>query len=361
MLRSLGVVALAVALLELPATANDLVLVRLDQYLDALRQQAGIKGLAAAIVQDGTVAWERGYGLSDVENTVATRPDTPFVVGGLTQMLSATLALRCAESGTLSLDEPMVTFSRAIPEPTASVRHVLAHTSNGQPGTVFAFDPGRFSALTPAIERCAGTGFREALYRGIFARLGMVDTVPARDLRGLGTAANDDDDEADGRIDGGTLAQWNAVLTRLAKPYKVDKNGRTTPGGPVPESESGANASTGVVSTVRDLAKFDTALDDGVLLRPESLAAIWSNQVLNDGRPTPAGLGWFVQAYNGERVVWQYSALPEGYSSLVLRLPSRQVSVILLANTDGLAADIPLFDGDIRVSPFARLFLQLFI
>jgi hypothetical protein len=73
------------------------------------------------------------------------------------------------------------------------------------------------------------------------------------------------------------------------------------------------------------------------------------------------GLGWFSQVHNGERVVWQYSLLPEGYSSLYLRLPSRRVSVILLANTDGLAADIPLSEGDVRVSPFARLFLQLFL
>ena len=41
-----------------------------ERYLDALRQQAGIPGLSAAIVEDGRTVWERGFGLRDVENSL---------------------------------------------------------------------------------------------------------------------------------------------------------------------------------------------------------------------------------------------------------------------------------------------------
>lgn len=342
-----GAAALAVTLLTESPRANDLILARLDQYVDALRQQAGIRGLSAAIVQNGTVAWERGYGLADVEQTIAARPDTPFPIGGLTQVFSATLALRCAEQGLLDVDAPIAAFTPSIPEPGALIRHVLSHTSSLAPGTTFTVDLGRYSALTPALESCTGTEFRRTLHEAFAQPLGMVDTVPARELTDLFA----DDDQ--------TRATWQSVLGRLAKPYRTEKNGRAVLG--APEGSLGANASTGVVSTVRDLARFDTALDEGVLIRPESLAASWTNQVLRDGRPTPTGLGWFVQLYNGERVVWQYGVLPEGYSALYLKIPARRVSVILLANTDGLAASTPLFEGDVRVSPFARLFLELFL
>lgn len=358
--RSIGVAMLSIVMLELPATADDLLLTRLDQYLEALRQQAGIKGLAAAIVQNGAVAWERAYGLADVENVVATWTDTPFPIGGLTQVLSASLVLRCSEAGDIGLDDRMDSLTTPAAEPNATVRQVLSHTSSGQPGSGFAFDIGRYAALTPVVERCARDGFRQALYRDLFSRLGMSDSVPGRDLRDLALADGSDDRSVD-RISRETVAAWDAVLARLAKPYKVDKNGKAAPGVTLSGPALGANASTGAVSTVRDLAKFDTALDDGLLLRAETLTASWTNQPLNDGRFSPMGLGWFSQVYNGERVVWQYSLLPEGYSSLYLRLPARRVSVILLANTDGLAADIPLSEGDVRVSPFARLFLQLFL
>lgn len=358
MFRSMGVAMLSVVLLELPATADDLVLNRLDQYLEALRQQAGIRGLAAAIVQNGTVAWERAFGLADVENSVAMRPDTPFLIGGLTQVLSASLVLRCSETGEIGLDDRLGSLTTEAGATTATVRQVLSHTAGVQPGAAFAFDLGQYSTLTPVVERCARDGFRQAVHRGIFARLGMSDSVPSRDLSDLDAADTDNDADA---IDGNTVATWSAVLARLAKPYKVDKNGRTTPGATPSARELGANASTGTISTVRDLARFGTALDDGALLRAETLAGSWINQPLNDGRPSPMGLGWFSQIHNGERVVWQYGLLPEGYSALFLRLPARRVSVILLANTDGLAADIPLSEGDVRVSPFARLFLQLFL
>ena len=72
------------------------------------------------------------------------------------------------------------------------------------------------------------------------------------------------------------------------------------------------------------------------------------------------GLGWFVQNYNGDKVVWAFGQDDNASSSLVITLPARATTLVLLANSDGLAKSFSLASGDITTSPFGKLFLELF-
>jgi hypothetical protein len=110
-------------------------------------------------------------------------------------------------------------------------------------------------------------------------------------------------------------------------------------------------ASTGIVSTVRDLARFDAALGD--LLTPHTRLLAWQS--------TPMGLGWFVHHHNGEPVVWSFGMARDHYSALYIKIPGRGLTLILLANSDGLSEPFALRAGDVTTSLFARLFLQLFV
>ena len=49
--------------------------------------------------------------------------------------------------------------------------------------------------------------------------------------------------------------------------------------------------------------------------------------------------------------------IPNASSSLVVTMPGRGVTMVLMANSDGLVKPFPLTAGDVTVSPFARLFL----
>jgi hypothetical protein len=75
----------------------------------------------------------------------------------------------------------------------------------------------------------------------------------------------------------------------------------------------------------------------------------------------PTGLGWFVQNYNGQRIYWQFGSTPGAYSSLLVKVPGKGLTLILLANSDGLSAPFGLQDGDVNASLFARAFLRLFV
>jgi hypothetical protein len=111
---------------------------------------------------------------------------------------------------------------------------------------------------------------------------------------------------------------------------------------------------------VRDLAKFDLALKDDVILETETLAIAWRAPPDRTGRPLPHGAGWFVQAYNGQAVVWQYGVAGSGSSSLMVTLPGPGLTLILLANSNGLVKPFPVEAGDLTVSPFGKVFLGLF-
>src|SRR5688500_10493452 len=75
----------------------------LDTYLEALRQQAGIPGMSAAVVKDEVILWERGYGFQDVTGRIRATPDTPYLAGDVSGTLAAILLLQCVEQRRLSL------------------------------------------------------------------------------------------------------------------------------------------------------------------------------------------------------------------------------------------------------------------
>jgi CubicO group peptidase (beta-lactamase class C family) len=320
-------------------------------YLDLLRQQAGIPGMSAAILQDGVVVWERGLGFQNQEARIRATPDTPYPVGDLSATVASALLLQCVEQRRLELDEPVRRYGVALTEENATLRQILNHTSAGTPGETFKYDPDRFALLAGAVEFCAPQPYRKSVAHRVLERLAMKDSVPGRDLQNPNVVP-------EGLFDPTSLERYASVLSRLAVPYQVDRRGRAVPTElPAPE---GIDGSRGLVSTVRDLAQFDAALDSGILLQPDTLRMAWTAGTGKDRLPLPTGLGWFVQSYNGEPVVWHFGLMPNAYSSLIIKLPARHVTLILLANSDALSAPYQLALGDVTRSVFATLFLRLF-
>ncbi|MGE3473982.1 MAG: serine hydrolase domain-containing protein, partial [Vicinamibacterales bacterium] len=342
---------LAVATLSSRPAAQGLPFTLFERYLDSLRQETGVTGLSAAIVQDGREVWEVGLGKQDIENNIFARPDTPYLIGQLTQSLTAIVLGQCVERAGLSIAQPVRRWTSDIPEAGATVFHVLAHTSAGVPGDAFRFDTDRFGALSSVAEDCSERPYRAAVAEDIFDRLGMKDSVPGRDLGVLS--------QTDNRyFDDNLLRTYGDVLKRLAAPYRVDRSGRAT------RSEYPAEAvtaATGLVSTVRDLARFEMALDADDLVGRDLRTVAWTNVTSNSGASLPLGLGWFVQSYNGTRLVWQFGNLRDAGSSLVIKVPDRGVTLIMLANSDGLGPADALAAGDVTASLFAKLFLRLFV
>ena len=347
MRRALSILTIALVCARVPTHADDLLFDRFASYVEALRVQAGIPGLAAAVIGNNGVLWSRGFGRQDMERALPARVDTPFHLDGLTQVFTASLVMRCVEEGHFSLDDRLGQLIQGAPEPDATLREVLTHTSASG---VFSYRPERIAPVATVIARCSGQPFQEKLANGL-DWAAMFDSVPGADVVQLTPAVA-------GIFAAPTLERYGRVLSRLATPYVVDSRGRPSPTQYVATT---LTPTSGAISTVDDLVRFVLALRNGVIVRPETLAVAWRPPFDARGQRLPHGLGWFVQSYGGETIVWQFGVSDNASSSLMVTVPARGVTMVLLANSDGLVKAFPLAAGDLGVSPFGRLFLGLFV
>jgi CubicO group peptidase (beta-lactamase class C family) len=246
----------------------------------------------------------------------------------------------CVDSGRGTLDDRILRWT-PFAEPNTTIGNLLTHVL---PSGTYQYDPGRYSTLTDVAAECVNDNFETLLTDDVFDRFAMVDSVPGLDAVSAPRAR---------LFSPAQLSRYETAMRRLAAPYRLDSRRVAT------RSEytaTGVSAATGVVSTARDLAQFDAALTSGVYLSPEALAASWSAP---PGQPT--GLGWFVQSYNGQRVVWQFGLARDAYSSMIVKIPDRRLTLILLANSDSLTNALNPQAPDVTQSLFARTFLRLFI
>jgi CubicO group peptidase (beta-lactamase class C family) len=274
---------------------------------------------------------------------MAVAPGTPFRIASLTKTFASALLMQFCEAGKLNLDEPVVRHlplsARFVNGPLGEdvkVRHVLSHTSESKPpGERYAYSGARFSLLTTVAESLGGKPFRELLAERVLDRVGMSRTVPGQNA---------------------TEKRYREALADLAAPYKLDNAGRLVASEYPPK---GISASAGLVSTVEDLARYDAAIDSHQLIRPETQELAWTPGRNRMGETMPYALGWFVQMHRGERLVWHYGYYPGSFSALYLKIPRRNVTLLLLANSDGLSRPFPsLGKGDVTGSAFASLFLN---
>jgi CubicO group peptidase (beta-lactamase class C family) len=328
-------------------------------------------GVSAAILQNGIVARRYNVGYADLERKIETRSDTPYPIGGVTQAMTGVLAGACIDRFTTNIFDidklDMRLFAPSFPYVNTSVRQVLSHSSDGR----FRYDPQLFAQLTPVLEstRCFNRPFRQSMAVEILDKLAMRRSVPGMDLNRPESAS------ARELFDDASVQRYIALLSELAVPYKIDARGRAT------RSEYpsyGLDAASGMVSTIDDLAKFELQLDkgDGVPLSASTLEQMWSNQVFNFPQANgttvrvemPTGLGWFVTNESGQRLVWTYGHIQDAASALIVKMTKKQpgqpevrFTLIMLANSGGLARGYDLENASVTSSPFVKVFLRLFI
>jgi CubicO group peptidase (beta-lactamase class C family) len=336
-----------------PAAADDpidnLIFGRFADYIESLRTQAGIPGMTAAIVGRDNILWERAFGYQDLDRLIPARTDTPFHLDGLTEVFTASLLLECVEDGEISLGDTVGEYVPRSDDASLTIGQILTHTSGPLDALAYDYDPERLESLAPIVKICAGDSYRETL-GNLLDRLAMVDSVPGPDAPTLKPPAQ-------GVPSPAAAARYARVIERLAVTYNVDAQRRASR---AQYSSATLTPATGLVSTVLDFARFDLALKKGVLLRPETLGSAWRAPVGRGGRTLPHGAGWFVQGYNGQTVVWQFG-VGDSSSSMAVTLPGPGLTLILLANSNGLVKPFPLAAGDLTASPFARVFLGLFV
>jgi hypothetical protein len=216
---------------------------------------------------------------------------------------------------------------------------VISHTSEGKPGDHYVYNGGRYNFVYGVFEKTSGNTTRyqacaQEFRKRIEGPLGLTSTLP-----GYPT------DPKDSRIPRITTAYFLDAGHKAATADRGASGGTTL------------YPSTGLLSTVEDLAKYTAALDENVLISAESYARLTTPYALNDGRRSPYGLGWSTQEIGGHAVHWHYG-YGDSYSALLVRLPAKKTSFIFLSNTGAASAPFLLGYGNLLTSPFAVAFLD---
>jgi CubicO group peptidase (beta-lactamase class C family) len=193
--------------------------------------------------------------------------------------------------------------------------------------------------LTEVINALSPKGFNRSIKEDILGPLGMNDTA-------LGS---NDSDKA-------------GVISRMAKPYKLDQDWNVVESTTFSPPLDYMSAASGLISTVMDLAKYDVAIDRDMVYSPQAKQQIWTVATSATGRRFPYGLGWFVleSAVREPWLLWHYGLYSDAFSSLLLKIPDQELTLILLACTDRASSVFSLGNGDPLRSAFVTAFLDSF-
>ncbi len=299
-----------------------------DTELARLQKQFFIPGLSVQVSQGDVVLYQAAMGCCQFETDKPISMQTQFPVASLTKVFAAALVFQAVEEGLVSLDQPLNHFLDGAPlNSDITVGHVLSHTSQGEPGRTFLYS-SRFSALTAVIETAFGMAFEEALHQRVLLPLSLEESYLLPD--GAGEMAP-------------------ARLANLASSHNFE--GETIAG----FVDYGSSAAAGLVSTPADLLRFVRALTSGEVVSQKSWALMSQPAVAG----SPYGYGLFTDVLYGQAVLWGYGQY-DSYSSLMIVLPEKSLSMVLLANNALVADPARLINGNLRTSLFARAFLRHF-
>ena len=97
-------------------------------------------------------------------------------------------------------------------------------------------------------------------------------------------------------------------------------------------------AAGGLISTARDLVRWQRALVTGQVVKPDSYLEMTTPFLLDNGRETGYGMGLELDTQAGQPCIWHGGGIP-GFKSVLLYFPGAQLSIGVLSNSERLRAD----------------------
>lgn len=316
---------------------------KIDDYVRAQMSERHIPGVALAVVRAGKIAKIEAYGLANVELNVPAAKDTVFEIGSVTKQITAAAVMLLVEDGKINLDEKISKYLPNAPETWSkvTVRNLLTHTSgiknytgspgfelikrlkrddfirtagafplDFKPGDRYSYSNTGYNLLGHIIESASGKSYWDFLRERIFTPLGMNQTAD-RDPQFIVKNRADGYEWENERLTG---RDWD--LTDLF-------------------------AAGAIVSTISDLAKWETGLRGEKFLKKTSKEQIWTPFVLNDGKPNPYGFGWNVTEFRSHRLI-SHGGQTAGFAANISRYVDDDLTLIVLTNLgdNGLGGSI---------------------
>jgi len=331
------------AVAQLPTTEA------LGDRVDAIARQtlsSPAAGMSVAVARDGRVVIARGYGMANLEHSVAVTPETVFHIASISKNILAAVVLQLVDEGKLRLDDDVTKY---VPEaPTqgyhVTVRQLLNHTSGiysftslpdaannerfeltheqvlglikdkpfeFEPGTRWRYDNAAFYLAGMVVERVTKQEYGAYVREHVFKLLGMSSA---------------------------SLCYARMVVPHLASGYEVE-------GGALVNaafmSWKLAFAAGAICATATDLLKWEAALDTGRVLTRSSLALMRTPITLADGTKIDYGLGTRMGSLDGHRMLG-HTGSGGGFRNVFESFPDDHLTIVILVNMGDAGSPSPV-------------------
>ncbi|MDH3732691.1 MAG: beta-lactamase family protein [Gemmatimonadota bacterium] len=126
--------------------------------------QYGVPGVSVAVIEDGKIAWARGYGVLQAGGSDPVDVETVFSVGSVSKIGTAAATLRLVNAGELDLDRPVNDYLTTwqVPEndltreAPVTLRRIMSHTAGLTVHGFADFQPGEDLPTTVQILESSG-------------------------------------------------------------------------------------------------------------------------------------------------------------------------------------------------------------
>lgn len=332
-----------------------------------LRQQTDNRktpGIFYACFDAENIHFQYTGGMADLATTTPVDAQTAFYGFSMTKTFTATAVMQLAEQGKLLLDSPVKTY---LPDfgygEQITVRHLLSHSAgipnplpvswihpvdesrtfdesaffdavfqkNNRPkfgpGEKFAYSNLGYIVLGRLIERCSGLPYRQYVEEKILQPLGIGDR--------LGFTLKDHLHTATGYQK--TISFGNLLLGFMLDRKKYMGNSVSGWTSFRPFYVNGP-AYGGLIGQPRAFIQFaqDLLKKDSLLLSPESKKAMFTENLLNNGRPSGMCLGWFTGMQDGHRFVTHAGGGGGFYCELRI-YPEAGAGSLMMTNRSGFS------------------------
>jgi CubicO group peptidase (beta-lactamase class C family) len=333
-----SLLAVAFAALATPVAAQNGDLATRVDAMFADFNRPGSPGLAVAVVKDGRIILERGYGHANLEHGVRITPSTVFDIASVSKQFAGLSIAMLVDQGRINLKDDIRKY---IPElqdvgQTITIDHLLHHTSgirdwpqtlsiagwryddvisfdqilrfaynqrtlNFTPGAEYTYSNTGYNLLAETVARVTGKSFRQWTDENLFRPLGMSST-------------HFHDDH-------GMVVQNRAYgYTRSGDGFRVVTNNLTALG------------SSSLFSTVGDLARWVANFDDAKVGGRKAMELFRTRGVLNDGSPNSYAFGIGHGEYRGIPHL-SHSGGWAAFNTFLIYFPAQRTGIITLANS----------------------------
>jgi CubicO group peptidase (beta-lactamase class C family) len=317
----------------------------IDQCVEFNMLRLSAPGAAVAVVLDGELIYESGYGVKVRNGTAPVDPETIFRIGSVTKQMTAAAVMQQVELGRVDLDAPVTDYIPDFvvggrwPADRITVWHTLTHTSGfpdrinewgsvegdgalsiwarGQgeielhapPGSFWNYSNPNFMLAGLVAERASGTPYRDLFKNSLWEPAGMHSTTfDPNEVVAAGNYSN-------GHHYDPATDSWTVV-------------------GPHDHDSWTAGPAGIAFSTVGDLVRWALLLTDGggPVLSPHSAAMMQHpHQWIHYTPDLFYGYGVMIEDFEGLDVRQHGGNVP-GYGTYLLWVPERRFAVALLSN-----------------------------